>query len=177
MTTTLQIEVNQTSGVFRFDLSYKDENDKVWTGLVADGNTIGFTENGKYTLKNGSDEMTFTFDDLKVSGGSTVNNAVACNSGGPYDLGSIPFPTLRPGETQVASPYAWCQQYTTASLTDDLQLNKPTAALLAQQAPAAAQRGGVVHLKDPKLGLSNTTTTTKVNVTKFPSCSCSSGSG
>lgn len=177
--TTLQIQVNQTDGTFKFDLSYTDGDGKVWTGVVADGGTVEFTSNGQYTLEySDGSTQTFTFDAVSVTGGPTVNGAVTCGDPStPYDLSRIVFPTIPPRSSQAAAAYAWCQQYTaSAALIGDLQLDKPTAQLQTQQA-SHSQQQSVIRIKDPKLGLSNTTTTTKVPVTNFPSCSCSPGSG
>jgi hypothetical protein len=151
MATTLTITVNYDASQdeFSFGLRYVDASNTTWTGSVPDEGAVAFVNSGQLELSAGTNKQWFTFDSVSVQLGSGLGSSLQCGSTQPFDLASIVFPALE-GATTRSFAYAWCQTVTV---------------MQAAGSPLSFR-------KDPKLGLSNTTTSTPVSVTDFPSCSC-----
>jgi hypothetical protein len=153
--TTLKITINYDTGkkTFSFTPSYVDTSTTTWTtSPLLDPATVDFTSSGQYTLQDSAGNPgTFTFDTVSVVLGASLggSSSLQCSSSSRFDLSSIVFPAIPTGQSSVSTPYSWCQEI-----------------------PSRAQPMSPVF-KDPKLGLSNTTGTTAVDASPFPSCKCS----
>ncbi|HLT36616.1 MAG TPA: hypothetical protein VK034_10025 [Enhygromyxa sp.] len=157
-TLTINVNYDSKNKSFFYFLSYTGPDKVVWLSTINDGGIIQFIKDGELRLTNNDSgknrSKAFQFDAVRVQLGHTLTGlaSLQCGSDEPFDLSTIPFPTLT-GDKPAIVAVSWCQ--------------------------VCSSSGGdkSLILQDPKLGLSNTKgdVGAAIDESNWDKCTCSKG--